>query len=218
MELNNLKIEVLKFEDGEEFSVLNDDLIEYVEEPEFIEYEYIETDDHEIKEDEIALQRWEAKHIAIKLDLDSQCHNSREENFRCSNRQCKREIVVFASQEELDVHNILHVRQIDNNTCPICNKVLANAGKLNNHMETRHVPKNYYCDNCGKVFKSKDNLRLHMSHHRIHFLVECKACKKTYKSMQSLRYHLRQHFEHHQCETCGQVRKNYRKSSGKSKK
>lgn len=209
----DLNIEVLKFEDGEDFSVLNDDLIEYVEEqePEFIEEyieEYIEAVENEIKQYEIAERiECEAINIAIKLDLDSQCHNSREENFRCSNRQCKRENVLFASQEELDVHNVLHVRQIDNNTCPICNKVLANAGKLNNHMETRHVPKNYFCDNCGKVFKSKDNLRLHMSHHRKHFLVECRACKKTYKSMQSLRYHLRQHFEHHQCETCGQVRK-----------
>ena len=152
MELNTLKIEVLKFEDGEDFSVLNDNLIEYVEEPEFTEYEYVEADDEpEIKEAEIAERiKSEAKNIAIKLDLDTQCHNYREENYRCSNRQCKRD-VLFASQEELDVHNGIHIRQIDNNSCPVCNKVLANPGKLNNHMETRHVPKNYYCDNCGKV-------------------------------------------------------------------
>lgn len=145
------------------------------------------------------------KSLAIKMETDNYFHNYRDAKFKCSNRQCKREYVSFNTQPELDRHNMVHLKQINENECPICNKILANHNKLQFHMQARHVTKTFQCDNCSKTFRSKDNLRLHMSHHRRHFLVECRACHKTYKSMQSLRYHLRQHFEHHQCETCGMV-------------
>jgi RNase P subunit RPR2 len=210
-----LKIEVLKLEDGVVFEDYGDDLIEYIEDPEFVEYEFIEAEESEsraefehvdVKVEDEAKYDDKSVIITIKMEMDQQFLDTRDGNLRCSNRKCKREDVSFATQAELDDHNFMHVRQIDKHICPICNKTLANAGKLSNHMETRHIPKSFTCDNCGKVFKSKDNLRLHMSHHRKHFIVECRACKKTYKSMQSLRYHLRQHFEHHQCETCGKVR------------
>jgi KRAB domain-containing zinc finger protein len=138
--------------------------------------------------------------------MDLQFMDSRNGVYRCSNRKCKREDVGFSSQSDLDSHNNIHLQQITNRICPICDKILASLVKLCNHMITRHTQKCFTCDNCGKIFRSKDNLRLHMSHHRKHFKVECRACKKSYKSMQSLRYHLRQHFEHHQCETCGKVR------------
>jgi RNase P subunit RPR2 len=212
-----LKIEVLKlkYEEDESLTVLDDDLIEYIEDPQFVEYEYIEGYDAEkwsfnqesIKTDDNEEFKTEDKNLIIKLESDLQYHDQRDEIYKCSNRKCKRENIFFPTQQELDAHNSsMHVLQINCNICPICNKTLASASKLHIHMETRHIPKNFYCDHCSKVFKSKDNLRLHMSHHRKHFLVECKACKKAYKSMQSLRYHLRQHFEHHQCETCGKVR------------
>lgn len=204
MDKNTLKIEVLKLEDGTVYEELEDDIIEYVDDGQYIEYEYIE----ETKPIDIEQFKFDEKTISMKLELDLQYQNPHEDTFRCSNRICKRSNLAFDTQEELDNHNIMHIRQIDLNTCPICDKILLNAAKLAIHMETRHSQKSFECDNCGKIFKSKDNLRLHMSHHRKHFLVECKACKKTYKSMQSLRYHLRQHFEHHQCETCGKVREN----------
>lgn len=215
MAQNSLKIEVLKFEDDEGYTVLEDDMIEYVaEDAEFINYEFIDDpatecyqNNNDIKiEDEYGEFKTEDKSLIIKLETDQQYHDHRDDKFICSNRKCKRENIRFSSQQELDAHNVIHIDQIKANTCPLCNKVLANEKKLAVHMETRHIAKNFLCDNCGKIFRSKDNLRLHMSHHRKHFLVECRACKKTYKSMQSLRYHLRQHFEHHQCETCGKVR------------
>lgn len=227
----HLTVEIVKYEeDDPEFTII-DDLIEYVpEDAEFEQYEYIEIE--ETPETKIIANKWknhqnkitqtkseagpsqtnyesslksEDKSLIIKLEIDEHFHDHRDRKFKCSNRKCKREEIIFDSQVELDQHNLMHLKQINANECPICNKILANQAKLNIHMETRHIPKIFTCDNCGKVFRSKDNLRLHMSHHRKHFIVECRACKKTYKSMQSLRYHLRQHFEHHQCETCGTV-------------
>lgn len=214
--------------DEQQFEVI-DDLIEFVPEDADFEYEYIEieeTQDTKLEnkwkeyqnkiaqiksegENEIEELKSEDKSLIIKLETDQRHHDFLEKRYKCSNRKCKKEM--FDTQFELDEHNLFHLKQINASECPICNKILANQIKLQNHMETRHIPKNFICDNCGKIFRSKDNLRLHMSHHRKHFVVECKACKKTYKSMQSLRYHLRQHFEHHQCETCGTV-------SGKLKK
>lgn len=143
--------------------------------------------------------------IKIKLMRDTDFYEPKENLYRCCNRKCKRSNAIFSTLSELDQHNYDHVKQVAMNICPVCNKELATQQKLKWHMETRHVPRNFFCDHCGKVFHSKDNIRLHMSHHRKHFVVECRACKRTYKSIQSLRYHLRQHFEHHQCDTCGQV-------------
>lgn len=190
-----------------------DDLIEYVPEDEdFEQYEYIDIERTPVEITKILKSeagprktiKLEDKPLIIKLKSDEQ-FNQDEESFKCSNRKCKREKIVFESQTDLDRHNLIHIRQINNNECAICNKVLTNSSKLKSHMETRHLPRIFTCDHCGKFFRSKDNCRLHMSHHRKYFLVECRACKKTYKSIQSLRYHLRQHFEHHQCETCGAV-------------
>lgn len=220
-------LEIIQYDDEEQQFEVIDDLIEFVpEDADFEQYEYIEIEEtqdtkaianewrHEIKRitqiksegvDHNEGLKCEDKSLIIKLETDNLYRDILDKKFKCSNRKCKRNGVEFTTQAELDEHNLLHLKQINANECPICNKILANQTKLQNHMETRHIPKNFTCDNCGKVFRSKDNLRLHMSHHRKHFIVECRACKKTYKSMQSLRYHLRQHFEHHQCETCGTV-------------
>lgn len=143
----------------------------------------------------------------IKQDVDKLTRDYNHDYlYPCSNRECKRNNVVFATSDELDIHNSeVHLVQYKDAQCPICNKNLANIDKLKNHMELRHTPKLFTCDNCGRCFRSKDNLRLHMTHHRKYYTVECRACHKTYKSIQSLRYHLRQHFEHHQCEACGMV-------------
>lgn len=222
-----LKVEIVKFsEEDQSYEGVND-LIEFVaEDAEFEAYEYIieeasSSDHRQYQNNKFQLktvedgasgilldpvQDGENYNLTIKLESDKHYHDFRERKYKCSNRKCKKEKIEFESQQELDSHNLEHRNQISHNECPICNKVLINQAKLHFHMDTRHIPKNFYCDNCGKVFRSKDNLRLHMSHHRKHFTVECKACKKNYKSMQSLRYHLRQHFEHHQCETCGQAR------------
>lgn len=229
-----IKIEIIHYGDD-----LNDhgpveDLIEYVpDDGEFEQYEYIEIEEQEetqksnvwknikpiVKSESETTTNFcyasgvkiEDKSLIIKLETDQYFLGVHDErNFKCSNRKCKRDRVSFVTQDELDQHNLIHLEQITANECPICNKILANQTKLNIHMETRHIPKSFTCDHCGKVFRGKDNLRLHMSHHRQYFTVECRACHKTYKSVQSLRYHLRQHFEHHQCETCGQV--NYNRS------
>lgn len=215
-----LEVEIVKQDEGDEKYDSSNDLVEYVaEDAEFEAYEYIIEDQiAEQTNQNIAFELEGASMILydgdqeqsvslnIKLESDRHFQDLKERKFKCSNRKCKKEEVCFESQQELDQHNKQHQSQILLNECPICNKTLINQAKLNVHMETRHIPKNFQCDNCGKIFRSKDNLRLHMSHHRKHFKVECRACKKTYKSMQSLRYHLRQHFEHHQCETCGQAR------------
>lgn len=227
---DSMSLEIVKFEDDQvQFETVNE-LIEYVpEEAEFEEYEYIEVEESEAtnqlssqwNENQVKIEdaryyltgyetgrpiTTEDKSLIIKLETDNRSIDARDMKLKCSNRKCKRENShIFFSQVELDEHNLVHLKQITENECPICNKILANPTKLNVHMESRHIPKIFTCDNCAKTFRSKDNLRLHMSHHRKHFIVECRACKKTYKSMQSLRYHLRQHFEHHQCETCGKV-------------
>lgn len=217
--MSKFTIEVIN--EFENISTVDEDLIEYIpEDAEFEQYEYIEIEEAEdtkpittewqeykdkVAQGTLKHEDDQPKTLIIKLETDSFCRDFKDRKFKCSNRKCKRENISFETQNELDVHNLEHVQQITTNECPICNKMLANQNKLKVHMETRHIPKNFFCDNCGKIFRSKDNLRLHMSHHRKHFIVECRACKKTYKSMQSLRYHLRQHFEHHQCETCGTV-------------
>ena len=225
-------LEIIRYDSDEQQFETIDDLIEFVpEDADFEQYEYIEIEETTQDTKSIA-NKWKEyqnkitntkrngenqsdelksgdKSLIIKLETDQHFHDLLEKKFKCSNRKCKREGIAFEMQAELDEHNLLHLKQINANECPICNKMLANQVKLQNHMETRHIPKNFTCDNCGKVFRSKDNLRLHMSHHRKHFVVECRACKKSYKSIQSLRYHLRQHFEHHQCETCGTVRRKF---------
>lgn len=216
------ELEIVHSSSEPQFEVI-EDLIEYVpEDDEFEQYEFIEIEAAD--NEKVVTNKWkdyrilnsvgeienerlgtEDKSLIIKLESDQYYHDNVEKKFKCSNRNCKRNIIAFETQIELDEHNLLHLKQIHANECPICNKILASKSKLQTHMEKRHIPKSFTCDNCGKVFRSKDNLRLHMSHHRKHFVVECRACQKTYKSMQSLRYHLRQHFEHHQCETCGTV-------------
>lgn len=221
----SFQIEIIKFDQEEHYESVND-LIEYIpEDAEFEQYEYIELEepeevvptalDDELKitfekiknESEVVESVFKAGDTSyfIKLETDLSYQSRKELTFNCSNRKCKKEKIGFETQNDLDQHNLAHLKQLSVNECSICNKILANQKKLNFHMHARHIPKNFICDNCGKIFRSKDNLRLHMSHHRKHFVVECRACKKTYKSMQSLRYHLRQHFEHHQCETCGTV-------------
>ncbi|CRK95082.1 CLUMA_CG008560, isoform A [Clunio marinus] len=213
-----IQVEILKYEEQDQFNEENG-FIDYIPEEAICEeYEYIEVEDPENGKIEYISNilnpkiigsksdnETKDKTIFLKLNTDLYFQNKREKKFSCSSRKCKKDNISFDTQEELDQHNVFHLEQIVANECPICNKILANQMKLNIHMETRHVPKTFFCDNCGKTFRSKDNLRLHMSHHRKHFIVECKACHKSYKSMQSLRYHLRQHFEHHQCESCGKV-------------
>jgi Zinc finger, C2H2 type/C2H2-type zinc finger len=221
-----LKVEIVKQENEDQKYDNSNDLVEYVteahEDAEFEAYEYIveEITEQTNHNNKFVLSSCiegtssiscngnpdPSSSLTIKLQSDKHYQNIRERKYICSNRKCKKEEICFESQHELDQHNWQHRNQILLNECPICNKILISQAKLNFHMETRHIPKNFQCDNCGKVFRSKDNLRLHMSHHRKHFKVECRACKKSYKSIQSLRYHLRQHFEHHQCESCGQVR------------
>lgn len=225
------QLEIVKYADGEDPKyVVIDDLIEFApDDVDFdqYEYEYIEIEDAQESNQEnnslAVAKKWNDQQrvglktqeeeiksdggFIIKLQTDLYYHDIVDKKYKCSNRKCKRNGVAFENQIELDEHNLLHLQQINANECPICNKILANQVKLQNHMTTRHIPKNFTCDNCGKVFRSKDNLRLHMTHHRKHFVIECRACKKTYKSMQSMRYHLRQHFEHHQCEICGAVRR-----------
>lgn len=205
-----LKVEIVNIEDvGVEFEV-SDDMIEFVpEETEFQQYDYIEEETQNFKLENVQLVIRDGSEEEVFMDIKSACdynyYNVKDRIYRCSNVNCKREEIVFLHPDELEQHNVVHRMQIDQNECPVCNKVLGSRYKLGVHMETRHIKKEFICDNCGKIFRSKDNLRLHMTHHRKHFIVECRACKKTYKSMQSLRYHLRQHFEHHQCETCGSV-------------
>lgn len=120
----------------------------------------------------------------------------------------------FAFSRYLNLHQTRYHRvdiegQLLKNQCPLCFKVFARDGTLENHLLSRHSKKKpqkrHLCDICGKEFAVKDKLRIH---YRVHTGIKpytCQYCSKSFTKREYLVMHERVHTgeKPFKCEYCG---------------
>ncbi|XP_018332305.1 zinc finger protein 558-like [Agrilus planipennis] len=89
------------------------------------------------------------------------------------------------------------------NSCPICGKVVSTRGNLKVHLETHRPKGKYGCDSCGRIFKTQCNLQRHQRYHD-GVKYSCEVCGRVYSTNSTLRAHAVTHSElrPHECPLC----------------
>ncbi|VVC26530.1 Hypothetical protein CINCED_3A000939 [Cinara cedri] len=111
---------------------------------------------------------------------ESTVHSDIPKKFNC--KTCGK---LFVSQENLDIHEIVHREKLFQ--CKLCEKKFTNKKTLGSHMNI-HIGL-YTCQKCDYKAPTLYNLNMHAM---IHSSVKdhcCKDCNKTFATLSSLRRH-----------------------------
>ncbi|XP_068157440.1 zinc finger protein weckle isoform X1 [Drosophila tropicalis] len=129
------------------------------------------------------------------------------------NCQCQQCDITFSTVNQLLVHYRTHkpIKEMKDNTCPMCSKVFTTTGALNRHIAGTHnklTP--YTCGICGKAVKTLASLKDHKLVHTDDCPFECDVCHRRFKNKARLRVHSDSHTEGYDCDICGMTLKTRR--------
>uniref|UniRef100_A0A8C5M9C5 C2H2-type domain-containing protein n=1 Tax=Leptobrachium leishanense TaxID=445787 RepID=A0A8C5M9C5_9ANUR len=119
-------------------------------------------------------------------------HERNDKPFRCD--QCP---ISFNIEFNLTLHKATH--NVDNPTCPVCNKKFSRVASLKSHIMIHEKEEILICAECGDEFTLQSHLSIHMEDHRQELMgnktYNCKSCKKTFETPLQLKEHMKTHFK-----------------------
>ncbi|XP_061713728.1 gastrula zinc finger protein XlCGF46.1-like [Cydia pomonella] len=128
-----------------------------------------------------------------------QMHNRSALPFCCVT--CARR---FVSQQALDMHMIIHTRDLAFE-CDVCHKKFRSKGHVSRHIRQVHVKeKNHQCEICSKAFFDKNMLQEHLGSHTTERPFQCSECGMSFSTKTTLRKHRIVHSDvkKYHCEYC----------------